>query len=173
MGTKSLPEDIIQHKNEEIIRKENLQLQKDTFSEKELLVEESNNPIRSKKHSKQESVPDSESIPDIETLDGKENIFLTQENKDLLSNDDDLDFDEDFEAFKKERRKSSYEETLAGMDPEILKELGLAPENNEGVDTTETLDLSLLPTETAEERMSRIEEKANKMVIEDDQPRKS
>merc|ERR1711874_546807 len=85
----------------------------------------------------------------------------------------DLDFDEDFEAFKKERRKSSYEETLAGMDPEILKELGLAPENKEGVDTTETLDLSLLPTETAEERMSRIEEKANKMVIEDDQPRKS
>merc|ERR1712106_1106017 len=105
--------------------------------------------------------------------DRKDNIFLTQENKDLLSNDDDLDLDEDFEAFKKERRKSSYEETLPGMDPEILKELGLAPETEEGTTNSEKLDLSLLPTETSEQRLSRIEEKANKMVIEDDTTRTS
>merc|ERR1712002_1070659 len=95
------------------------------------------------------------------------------ENKDLLSNDDDLDFDEDFEAFKRERRKSSYEETLAGMDPEILKELGLTSENDKGSDNNEKLDLSLLPTETAEDRLSRIEEKANKIVIEEEPERKS
>merc|ERR1711955_99658 len=73
---------------------ESFQEQKEIHSEKELLNNDSSNLIRQKKHSKQESVVDSESIPDIETLDGKENIFLTQENKDLLSNDDDLDFDE-------------------------------------------------------------------------------
>ena len=152
---------------------ESFQEQKEIYSEKELLNNDSTNIMRQKKHSKQESVVDSESIPDIETLDGKENIFLTQENKDLLSNDDDLDFDEDFEAFKKERRKSSYEETLAGMDPEILKELGLTSETDKGPDDKEKLDLSLLPTETAEDRLSRIEEKANKIVIEEEPERKS
>merc|ERR1711915_912268 len=122
-----------------------------------------------KKHSRQESVVDSESIPDIETFDDKENKFVSQENKDLVSNDDDLELDEDFEAYKKERRKSSYEETLAGMDPDLLKELGLAQVDDEsGKSSDEKLDLSLLPTETAEERLNRIEEKASKMVIEDD-----
>merc|ERR1712179_185064 len=150
-----------------------LQEPNEIHSEKESLINDSTNQMRQKKHSKQESVVDSESIPDIETLDGKENIFLTQENKDLLSNDDDLDFDEDFEAFKKERRKSSYEETLAGMDPEILKELGLTSECDKGSDNKEKLDLSLLPTETAEDRLSRIEEKANKIVIEEEPERKS
>merc|ERR1719177_110439 len=65
---------------------ESLQEPKDIHSDKELLISDSIDQMRQKKHSKQES------------------IFLTQENKDLISNEDDLDFDEDFEAFKKERR---------------------------------------------------------------------
>merc|ERR1712106_339638 len=164
----SVQAESLKHKQVEHTTEESLKVQREALSEKECMVEDTTNLTRQKKQSRQESVVDSESIPDIETFDRKDNIFLTQENKDLLSNDDDLDLDEDFEAFKKERRKSSYEETLAGMDPEILKELGLASSADEGPVPTEQLDLSLLPTETAEERLSRIEEKASKIVIEDD-----
>merc|ERR1712106_980631 len=169
----SVQAESLKHKQVEHTTEESLKVQREALSEKECMVEDTTNLTRQKKQSRQESVVDSESIPDIETFDRKDNIFLTQENKDLLSNDDDLDLDEDFEAFKKERRKSSYEETLAGMDPEILKELGLAPETEDGTADNEKLDLSLLPTETAEQRLSRIEEKANKMVIEDDTARTS
>merc|ERR1712106_960683 len=169
----SVQAESLKHKQVEHTTEESLKVQREALSEKECMVEDTTNLTRQKKQSRQESVVDSESIPDIETFDRKDNIFLTQENKDLLSNDDDLDLDEDFEAFKKERRKSSYEETLAGMDPEILKELGLAPETEDGTANNEKLDLSLLPTETSEQRLSRIEEKANKMVIEDDTARTS
>merc|ERR1712106_1166257 len=169
----SVQAESLKHKQVEHTTVESQKVQREALSEKECMAEDNSNVTRQKKQSRQESVVDSESIPDIETFDRKDNIFLTQENKDLLSNDDDLDLDEEFEAFKKERRKSSYEETLAGMDPEILRELGLAPETEEGTANTEKLDLSLLPTETAEQRLSRIEEKANKMVIEDDTTRTS
>merc|ERR1712029_1050881 len=71
--------------------------------------------------------------------------------------------------------RSSYEETLAGMDPEILKELGLDEKDESPKDkTVEEMDLSQLPDETPEERMKRIEEKAAGIVIEEDLvPRKS
>ena len=128
---------------------------------------------RVKKQSRQESVVDSEGIPDIEELD-------QSANKDLLINEDLDDSDEEFEAFKRERRSrsnSNFEETLAGMDPEILKELGLGEGSEEkSKDTKEVLemDLSQLPEETTEERMRRIEEKASGIVIEEDiVPRKS
>merc|ERR1712079_59535 len=144
-----------------------------------VLEKSSEKEVRHKKQSRQESVVDSESLPDIEELDAKDNIFLTEENKDLLSTEDQFnDDDDDFEKFKRERSnsRSSYEETLAGMDPEILKELGLeeSPGNNENGKEAVEMDLSQIPDETAEERMKRIEEKASGIVIEEDLvPRKS
>merc|ERR1712088_176856 len=82
--------------------------------------------VRQKKQSRQESVVDSESIPDIEDIDIKGDQLMTGANKDLLDNDD-LDDEEYFDRMRRERSRSrsSYEETLAGMDPELLKELGI------------------------------------------------
>merc|ERR1711875_185016 len=54
-----------------------------------------------------------------------------------------------------------------------MGELGLTSETDKGSDDKGKLDLSLLPTETAEDRLSRIEEKANKIVIEEEPERKS
>ena len=90
------------------------------------------NSVRQKKQSRQQSeIPDSEEVPDIETFNdekaaGLEADELNPENKDLLSNVDDLDLDDEPE-FRRSRRASSYEETLANMDPELLAELGLSP----------------------------------------------
>merc|ERR1712218_265803 len=56
-------------------------------------------------------------------------------------------------------------------DPEILKELGISPSDD---NQDESLDLAQLPAESAEERLSRIEEKAMKMALADDSsPRNS
>merc|ERR1711953_342729 len=106
----------------------------------------------------------------------------TDANKDLLDNDD-LDDEEYFDRMRRERSRSrsSYEETLAGMDPDLLKELGIG-EGEDGDSKTPVpthegnaeLDLSQIPEETTEERMKRIEEKASGIVIEEDiVPRKS
>merc|ERR1711953_1143744 len=103
----------------------------------------------------------------------------TEANKDLLDNDD-LDDEEYFDRMRRERSRSrsSYEETLAGMDPELLKELGIGEaedgESKTPVPPPGELDLSQIPEETTEERMKRIEEKASGIVIEEDiVPRKS
>ena len=65
---------------------------------------------------------DSESIPDIEPFNRDDQIIKDEnkeENKDILD-EEDLELDE--QAFQRQRRASSYEETIAGMDPELLKE---------------------------------------------------
>merc|ERR1719232_2000288 len=137
-------------------------------SDKPLVVEktETIQDIRPKKVSRQESVADSDCVPDIEEVKDR-NIDTNEE----------LEDDEEFEKFKRARSnsRSSYEETLAGMDPEILKELGLDEKDESPKDkTVEEMDLSQLPDETPEERMKRIEEKAAGIVIEEDLvPRKS
>ena len=127
------------------------------------------NSVKQKKQSRQQSeIPDSEEVPDIETFNDEKAAGSEQgENKDLLSQVDDLDLDDEQE-FRRSRRASSYEETLANMDPELLAELGLSPSSGGGTEakepspSAEALDLSQLPMETAAERMSRIEEKASK-----------
>merc|ERR1719232_1286220 len=137
-------------------------------SDKPLVVEktETIQDIRPKKVSRQESVADSDCVPDIEEVKDR-NIDTNEE----------LEDDEEFEKFKRARSnsRSSYEETLAGMDPEILKELGLDEKDESPKDKTVLeMDLSQLPDETPEERMKRIEEKASGIVIEEDiVPRKS
>merc|ERR1712066_603355 len=144
------------------------------------IVEQPSEPeVRQKKQSRQESVVDSESIPDIEDIDVKGNQITTEANKDLLDNDE-LDDDEYFDRMRRERSRSrsSYEETLAGMDPELLKELGIGEgqdaESQTPVPENAEMDLSQIPEETTEERMKRIEEKASGIVIEEDiVPRKS
>ena len=117
---------------------------------------------RIKKVSRTESVH-SGSIPDIETYKDEEKV----KQKDIYV-DSDSDSDGEFDPEKyRERRASSYEATLAGMDPELLAELGISPSSSkEGSETP--LDLTKLPSESAEDRLSRIEEKAMKMTLEDD-----
>merc|ERR1712130_991539 len=121
------------------------------------------NSVKQKKQLRQQSeIPDSEEVPDIETFNDEKAAESEQgENKDLLSQVDDLDLDDEQE-FRRSRRASSYEETLANMDPELLAELGLSPSAGGGTEakepspSAESLDLSQLPMETAAERMSRI-----------------
>ena len=127
---------------------------------------------RVKKVSRQESVVDSESLPDIETFNKDDSILRdpnAPENQDILD-EEDFEFEENF---KRSRRASSYEETIANMDPEILKELGIdigeADQPTKEVEgDKESFDLTQLPVETTLERMSRIEEKAMKITLEDD-----
>ena len=108
------------------------------------------------------------SIPDIETYKDDETFTKKKvEQKDIYV-DSDSDSDGEFDPEKyRERRASSYEATIAGMDPELLAELGISPSpSKEGSEAP--LDLTKLPSESAEDRLSRIEEKAMKMALEDD-----
>ncbi len=108
------------------------------------------------------------SIPDIETYKDDETFTKKKvEQKDIYV-DSDSDSDGEFDPEKyRERRASSYEATIAGMDPELLAELGISPSpSKEGSEAP--LDLTKLPSESAEDRLSRIEERAMKMALEDD-----
>ena len=124
---------------------------------------------------RQTSAVDSESLPDIETFNKDDFELRDQaelESKDVL---DEEDFEFDEEAFRRNRRASSYEDTIANMDPDILKELGITPGNaTNDEQPTELFDLDQLPVETTLQRLSRIEEKALQIALEDDiVPRKS
>ena len=126
---------------------------------------------QSKPVTRQTSVVDSESLPDIETFN-KDNP-IKAENKDVLD-DDDEDFEFDEEAYRRQRRASSYEDAIANMDPDILKELGISTGDTMDKSSNEQFDLDQLPVETTMERMSRIEEKALQIALEEDiVPRKS
>ena len=126
---------------------------------------------QSKPVTRQASVVDSESLPDIETFNKDDPIKA--ENKDVLD-DDDEDFEFDEEAYRRQRRASSYEDAIANMDPDILKELGISTGDTVDKSSNEQFDLDQLPVETTMERMSRIEEKALKIALEEDiVPRKS
>ena len=88
---------------------------------------------RTKKTSRQESVVDSESLPDIETFNKDDSLIKDGlENKDVLD-DEDLEFDEKY----MNRRASSYDNAIAGMDPDLLEELGLGPDKEDTVENIE------------------------------------
>ena len=126
---------------------------------------------QSKPVTRQTSVVDSESLPDIETFNKEDPIKA--ENKYALD-DDDEDFEFDEEAYRRQRRASSYEDAIANMDPDILKELGISTGDTMYKSSNEQFDLDQLPVETTMERMSRIEEKALQIALEEDiVPRKS